>query len=86
MQSYTNLLEEVLEAWTDVRLGVLNEARNIPAEHWDFRPTPEVKSVRELVVHILEAAMFMTGELSRPDTNFKRAPIAELAAMYAQVP
>ena len=47
------LLEEALEAWTDARLGALDEADNIPAEHWDFRPAPEVKSVRELVVHIL---------------------------------
>lgn len=84
MPSYTNLLEEALEAWADARLGALDEARNIPARHWDFRPTPEVKSVRELVVHILEVAMLMTGELTRPDTDFRRAPWPELLARYAQ--
>lgn len=84
MPSYTNLLEEALEAWEDARLGALDEARNIPAKHWDFRPTPEVRSVREMVVHILEVAMFMTSELTRPDTNFRRAPLPELIATYAK--
>jgi uncharacterized damage-inducible protein DinB len=84
MSTYTNLLEEALEAWEDARLGALDEARNIPEEHWDFRPTPEVRSVREMVVHILEVAMFMVGELTRPDTNFRRLPFPELIASYAQ--
>jgi len=84
MTSYTNLLEEALDAWEDARLGALEEARNIPAEHWDFRPTPDVRSVRELVVHILEVAMFMTAELTRPDTDFRRAPFADLLAQYAK--
>ena len=81
MPSYTNLLEEALEAWEDARLGAIDEAENIPAEHWDFRPTPEVRSVREMVVHILEV---MVGELTRPDTDFRRAPLPELVAQYAQ--
>jgi uncharacterized damage-inducible protein DinB len=84
MPPFTNLLEEALESWEDARLGALNEADNIPADHWDFRPSPEVMSVRELVVHILEVAMFMTGELTRSDTNFRRAPIKDLVASYAQ--
>ncbi|MGA7305265.1 MAG: DinB family protein [Rhodothermales bacterium] len=84
MPSYTNLLEEALEAWEDARLGALDEAANIPEEQWDFRPTPEVRSVRELVVHILEVAMLMTGELTRPDTNLQRAPWPKMLKTYAQ--
>ena len=84
MIEYSNLLEEALEAWADARLGALHEADNIPKEEWDYRPTPEVRSVREQVVHILEVAMFMVGELARPDTNLKRQPIGELVAAYAQ--
>ena len=84
MAFYTNLLEEALEAWEDARMGALEEARNIPEEHWDFRPTSDVRSVRELVVHILEVAMLMTGELTRPDTDLRRAPIPELLEMYAR--
>jgi len=84
MIDFDNILDETLEAWEDARLGVLDEARNIPAEHWDYRPTPEAKSVREQVVHVLEVAMMMTGELTRPDTNFRRAPWPKLLKMYAR--
>jgi uncharacterized damage-inducible protein DinB len=83
MADFDNILAEALEAWEDARMGVLDEARNIPAQHWDFRPTPEANSVRELVTHILEVAMMMTGELVRPDTNFRRAPWPKLLKMYA---
>jgi uncharacterized damage-inducible protein DinB len=57
----SSLLDETLEAWRDVRDGLIDEVRNIPARHFDFRPTPEVRSVRELVQHILEATT--KGEL-----------------------
>lgn len=79
-----SLLEEALEAWRDARQGVIDEVRNIPAEHFDFRPTPEVRSVREQVVHILEVALMMVGELTRDDPDFRRAPWPRLLAMYAQ--
>jgi len=84
MAALTNLLDEALDAWSDARNGVIDEARNIPARYWDFRPAPEVKNVRELVVHILEVAMMMTGELTREDTNFKRWPWPKLLATYAR--
>jgi uncharacterized damage-inducible protein DinB len=83
MKEFDNLLGEALEAWTDVRSGVIDELRNIPAKQWDFAPVPEVRSVRELAVHILEVAMMMTGELTRPDTDFRRAPWPRLLDTYA---
>ena len=81
---HPSLLEETIEAWRDVRLGLIAEVRNIPARHFDFRPTPEVRSVRELVVHILEVAMMMTGELTRQDTDLHRAPWRKLLRLYAR--
>jgi len=83
MKVFDNLLDEALDAWEDARLGVLDEARNIPAKHWDFRPAPQAKSVKEMVVHVLEVAMMMTGELTRDDTNFRRAPWPKLLGRYA---
>lgn len=83
MQLFTSLLEESLEAWADAREGVIQEVENIPADKFDFRPTPEVRSVEELVEHILEVAYLMTGELTREDTNLRRAPWPELLEMYA---
>lgn len=83
MQSYTTLLEEVLESWTHTRHGLVEEVRNVPAGRFGFRPTSEVRTVRELVVHILEVSMMMVGELTRPDTDFRRRPWPKLLAMYA---
>jgi len=84
MNKISTLLEEALEAWEDARVGFINEIRIIPPKRWDFRPAPEVRSVREIVVHVLEIAMMMTGELTREDTNFHRAPFPKLLKMYAQ--
>lgn len=83
MSATWSLLDEALEAWRDARQGFIDEARNIPAGRFEWRPTPEVRSVREQVVHVLEVAMMMVGELTRADTNFKRAPWPKLLKMYA---
>ena len=84
MPPYSTILEETLEAWQGVREGLIAEVRNIPANRFDFRPTPQSRSVAELVQHILEFAMMMTGELTRPDTDFHRAPWPKLLGLYAK--
>ena len=84
MPPYSTILEETLEAWQGVREGLIAEVRNIPANRFDFRPTPQSRSVAELVQHILEVAMMMTGELTRPDTDFHRAPWPKLLGLYAR--
>ncbi|MFP3947661.1 MAG: DinB family protein [Longimicrobiales bacterium] len=76
-EPYTNLLEEALEAWEDVRRGVLEEAAGIPDERYDFRPHDESRSVVELVRHILESAEMMVGELTRPGGDFPRQSFME---------
>ena len=83
MEGFASLLDETLEAWSDVREGLIEEIENIPEDKFDFRPTPEVRSVAEMVQHILEVALMMTGELTRPDTDFRRAPWPELLDLYA---
>ncbi len=84
MVAYRNLLEEALESWTDAREGLIDEVKNIPARKFAFRPTAEVRSVQEVIVHILEVAMMMTGELTRTDTNFRRFPWPKLLRMHAK--
>jgi uncharacterized damage-inducible protein DinB len=83
MALFASLLEETLEAWSGVRQGLIAELENIPEDRLDFRPTPETRSVAELIQHILEVALMMTGELTRPDTDFRRAPWPELLELYA---
>lgn len=76
-EPYTNLLEEALEAWEDVRRGVLREAEEIPDDRYDFRPHTEARSVEELIHHLLESAEMMVGELTRPDGDFPRQSFVE---------
>jgi len=84
MPPFESLLEETLEAWQGTRQGLIAEVRNIPAARFDFRPTPQSRSVTALVQHILEIAMMMTGELTRADTNLHRAPWPKLLGHYAK--
>jgi uncharacterized damage-inducible protein DinB len=78
------LLEEAIEAWEDARNGVIDEVDNLPANRFDFRPTPDVRSVTELVIHILEVSLMMAGELTREDTNLRRYPWPKLLAHYSK--
>jgi uncharacterized damage-inducible protein DinB len=76
-------LEEALEAWRGVREGVVREAENFSSKRFHFRPAPESRTVAALLRHIMEVGMMAAGELSRPDTDFHRAPWPELLAMHA---
>lgn len=80
---YTNLLEEALEAWENARKGVLDEAENIPRDRWDFRPHEESRSVGELLRHVLESGLMMTGELTREDGDFRRQIHSRFIEEYA---
>jgi hypothetical protein len=84
MAATKTLLGETLQTWRDVRAGVIGEARNVPAAKWGWRPTPESRTFEELVRHILEVGMMMSGELVRPDANFLRDPWPKLLATYAK--
>jgi uncharacterized damage-inducible protein DinB len=77
-----SLLEEVIEAWEGTREGIVAEVENIPPKQFDFRPAPESRTVSGLVLHIMEVSLLMVGELTREDTNLKRAEWPKLLAMY----
>jgi uncharacterized damage-inducible protein DinB len=79
----TTLLDEALEAWEEAREGVLAESEVIPDDRWDFRPAPVSRTVTELVRHIIESGLLMSGELSRTDGDFRRKEYAALLAEHA---
>ena len=72
MTTYTTLLEEALEGWGFTRQGAIDELRNIPEKDMGYRPRPESRTVAELVRHIVESGLLMSGELSRPGGDFRR--------------
>jgi uncharacterized damage-inducible protein DinB len=83
MELFTSLLDEALESWHGVRTGLIREVENLPAGEFDFKLAPEARSIAELLQHVLEVAFMMTGELSRPDTDFHREPWPELLDRYS---
>ena len=78
-----SILEEAIEAWDDARKGVIAEVDNVPTKDFGFRPGKESRSLSELVVHIVEVGMMMSGELTRSDGSFRRKPYPELIEEYA---
>jgi uncharacterized damage-inducible protein DinB len=82
-EPFSTLLEEALEAWEDVRRGLLEEAGVLPDEAWGWRPSDEARSVSELLRHVLESGLMAVGELAREDGDFTRRPFPELVAEHA---
>lgn len=83
MKDRLTLLDEAIDAWEDARNGVIDEVENIPADQFDFRPAPGVRTVTELILHIMEVSLMMAGELTREDTNLQREPWPKLLARYS---
>ena len=67
-----SLLDEALEAWAYARAGVIDELRAFPDKTLAFRPTDEARTAAELVRHIIESNLMMSGELSRANGDFRR--------------
>lgn len=84
-EPYTNLLEEALEAWEDVRRGVIEEAETVPDDRYGYRPHDEARSVSELLLHVLETAEMFAGELTREDGAFTRQSFREHVREHAAV-
>ncbi len=83
MPDFETLFNETLDAWRYTRHGFIEEAENIPASDWGFRPTPENRDVSELVLHILQATGMAVGELTNPDGDFTRQGFMEHLAEHA---
>ena len=78
-----SLLDELLGAWAYTRDGVVAEVKNLPEKSLDFKPNDETRTAREIVQHIIESSLLMSGELSRAGGDFLRMPYPELLKEYA---
>src|SRR5262245_33316156 len=81
---FTTLLEEALEAWQYTRAGVVTEIENLSDADLQFKPSAEARTAAEIAIHIAESGMMMSGELSRPDGNFRRKSFPEFMKEYAR--
>jgi hypothetical protein len=80
---FRSILDEALEAWSYTRAGVIEEARGLPEKDFGFRASEKSRSVIELLQHIIESGLLMSGELSRPDGDFRRKSYEGLMIEYA---
>jgi uncharacterized damage-inducible protein DinB len=81
---FRTILDEALEAWSYTRNGVIEEARSLPEKDFGFRASEKSRSVIELLQHVIESGLLMSGELSRPDGDFRRKSYEGLLIEYAR--
>src|SRR5437868_4230389 len=61
-QSSNPLSDDVRRAYADVRNNILKSAEKMPAENYDFRPAPRVRTFAQLMGHVAqEQYLFFCG-------------------------
>lgn len=68
------LLGPLKQQWQTIRSNVVGTAEAVPEDKYDFKPTPEVRSLREQLVHIVQENYFFMGFV----TGQKKAPPSNL--------
>ena len=60
----------MLDTWKSIRKDTVAAVEEFPAAEFDFRPTADVATFREIAVHILNAGDGLTGLLLEGENNF----------------
>lgn len=76
-------VDPIIGGWREVRAGLIDEVSQIPADRFSFRAAEGMRSVAELLQHLVESQKFLVGEACRPDTNLLRKSFAENIKDYA---
>jgi uncharacterized damage-inducible protein DinB len=76
-------IDAIIGSWREVRAGLIEEASQIPEDKFSFRAADGMRSVAELLQHLVESQRFLVGEACRPDTNLMRKSFAEHIKDYA---
>ena len=76
-------IDRLIETWKEVRSGLVEEVSQIPDNQFSFRATPEMRSVSELVQHIIETQKALVGESARAETNLMRQSLEDHVKEYA---
>ena len=76
-------VDPIIGGWREVRAGLIEEVAQIPADQFSFRAAEGMRTVAELLQHLVESQKFLVGEACRPDTNLLRKSFAENIKDYA---
>jgi uncharacterized damage-inducible protein DinB len=64
-------VDMLVNTWKEFRKGLIAEVEQIPEDKFDFRATPETRTIAELLQHIVEIQKMLTGETGRADGNLR---------------
>ena len=78
-----SLLDETLELWQFARQGVIEEVRNLPQNVLTSKAVPNARTIAEIVHHIAESGLMMSGELTRKDGDFMRQAYPDFLKEYS---
>lgn len=77
-----SLVDEALETWQFARQGIIDEVQNLPQDALTSRKVG-ARTIAEIVHHIAESGLMMSGELTRKDGDFQRQAYPEFLKEYA---
>lgn len=82
--------EEVLQMWNHTGKLLIDMAEDFPEEKYDYKPTPEVRSFGEQLLHVADANYFFIGkaggEKTKPEHSSRQTKadiVAVLKESYA---
>lgn len=76
-------VEALITLWKDARSGLISEVERIPEDQFGFKATPETRSIREILQHVIQSQKMLVGETCRPDANLMRQSFADHNKEYA---
>jgi len=76
-------VDMLVNTWKEYRKGLIAEVEQIPEDKFDFRATPETRTIAEILQHIVEVQQMLMGEAGRADGNIRRQSFADHVKEYA---
>jgi uncharacterized damage-inducible protein DinB len=86
-QTSNPIIAEMKQFYTIRKGDLLRAADRMPAESYDFKPTPDVRTFSQLLAHIIDAQMgfcsAVNGKSARLDASAKTSKADLIAALKA---
>lgn len=76
-------VDMLVNTWKEYRKGLIAEVEQIPEDRFDFRATPETRTIAEVLQHIVEIQKMLIGEAGRVEGNLRRQSFADHVNEYA---
>lgn len=62
LQGQDDAAKEILTKWENASQYTINLIDSMPAEHFDFQPTPEIRTFTEQIVHIVGNMTWLSAD------------------------